>query len=484
MELRLAAPLHRLTVLHFSQRKQAKLFHIVTNVWGERHTELFLRMTLPNVLSAGNLPALAGMHRVRYRIYTTLVDQARIKASESGQRLARLVPLEFVTPLGERTPDVSFHVHWFHRAAAEAKREGAFAVFVPPDTLWSDGTFRRCGEIMADGFKAIATPFLQVVAETCLPEVVNKFGDESDGSIRIPAAGLYEMGRRHLHPLTALGMPRSPHARPALELYWPVPGEGFVSRFAVRELFAFDPRRCPITFLWYAGGAEDRDGIYFSSGPSDMGMLSVDHLDKYISNYIVGHTITPGDLVRSTLHPWNDTTQTRIFARQRVHWHGERKTPKRWRRAETNSDRAMREVEARRIAQRLWARLREVGCSRAAGVLALALEATALARQWREDTPLTVFVPTDEAFAAEEQKIATLLALGAELRLTRLLRRHVVAGKVGYARGLFLALDGSPTEIAFDDTAVRIDGRRAVDGPHCIEGITLWVIDGLLPATG
>jgi hypothetical protein len=35
--------------------------------------------------------------------------------------------VEFLTPLGQKTPDVSWHVHWFHRSAAEAKAAGAMA---------------------------------------------------------------------------------------------------------------------------------------------------------------------------------------------------------------------------------------------------------------------------------------------------------------------------------------------------------------------
>jgi hypothetical protein len=34
------------------------LFHVVSNVWGDSHVDLFLDLTLPNVLSPGNLPAL------------------------------------------------------------------------------------------------------------------------------------------------------------------------------------------------------------------------------------------------------------------------------------------------------------------------------------------------------------------------------------------------------------------------------------------
>jgi hypothetical protein len=377
-------------------------FHIITHVWGARHTALFLKMTLPNVLSSGNLPSLVINNDVRYRIYTTPADQAEIEASEQGRSLAKLMPVDFCTPLGTLKPEPFHHVHFNHRSATEAKLAGAIAVFVAPDSLWSDGTFHRCGEVMARGYKAIATPFLQVVAESCIPEALETFGCPDDGTILIPPSGLYDLGRRHLHPLTALAMPRSPHGRPALDMIWPVPGEGFVSRFALRELFAFDPRRCPITFLWYAGGAEDDENIYLATGPEDMAMLSVDPLDKYHDNYIVSHKICPGDLVRSTLHPWNvkDQNQTRVFSRRRMYWRSTTRDPKRWRRAESRSDLAMREVEVRSIAQRLWALLYDIGCTQAAGVLAVALEATPLARRWSANTPLTIFVPSNEAFAA------------------------------------------------------------------------------------
>ncbi len=448
------------------------LFHVITNVWGEEHTGLFLDMTLPNLLSAGNLPALAAAHQVSYRVHTTRRDRARVEASAHWQRLARLVQTEFVSPLGERTPDVSYHVHWFHKTAAEALRAGAVAVFVPPDTLWSDGTFRRCGEVMAEGrSKAIAVPFLQVAKETCLPEAQARFRVAGDDSIRIPAEGLAELGRRHLHPLTALAMPGSPHGRPALEGYWPAGPEGFVSRFAVRELFAFDPRRCPITFLWYAGGAEDREGIHFSSGPEDMGMLSVDALPKYFGNIIVDHEVAPADLARSTLHPWNDTTQTRTFARRRVTWRCGTARGRAWRRARVASDRAMREVEVRRIAQRLWAALRELGCARAAGILALALEATPLASRWREDVPLTVFAPADAAFdEAARARVARLLAPGAEAALSAFLRAHVARGGVDALPGRRRMLDGREAPV----------GAAATGAARDVDGVAVRVIDRLL----
>ena len=103
------------------------LFHIITNVWGERHVDLYLDLTLPNVLSPGNLPALARRHDIVYRFFTTPEARAQIERSMLFARLADTCTVEFLTPLGQKTPDVSWHVHWFHRSAAEAKAAGPMA---------------------------------------------------------------------------------------------------------------------------------------------------------------------------------------------------------------------------------------------------------------------------------------------------------------------------------------------------------------------
>jgi hypothetical protein len=453
------------------------LFHLITNVWGEQHTDLFLSMTLPNILSKGNLPALASLHKVIYRIHTTPGDQERIKLSIAGKLLAKLVTVEFLTPLGDRAPDVSYHVHWFQKTAAEAKKSGAVAVFIPPDTLWSDGSLRRCGEIMSSGYKAIAAPFLQVSLETCLPDAIARYSSSEGQVITISPENLTELACKHLHPLSALTLPKSPHGRPALELNWPVGNQGFVSRFAVRELFAFDPRRCPITFLWYAEGNEDQNGIYFGKGPHDIAMLSVDPLHKYLNNYIVDHAITVSDLVRSTLHPWNDTQQTKTFARKPVYWRKQEESSSTWRRVRHASDQAMRELEVRRVAQRLWKRLQEINCKRTAGIIALALEATDFAKLWRKDSPLTLLIPSDKAYDFNVYKnIEGLLEFGNEALLVHFLRSHIIIGNINDQGHFISPIEGERHEIIQNASGLSIAGMHADFIDSKIEGLTLYVL--------
>jgi hypothetical protein len=125
------------------------IFHVITNVWGDRHTAFFLNLTLPNILSGNNLPALAKQGELVYRFFTTPSAQAQIQDSDIGRRLSSLCRVEFITPLGQRTPEAIWHVHWFHRAAAEAKKTGAILIFVPPDTLWTDGAFKNMAKHIA-----------------------------------------------------------------------------------------------------------------------------------------------------------------------------------------------------------------------------------------------------------------------------------------------------------------------------------------------
>ena len=221
-------------------------FHIVTNVWGTRHVAFFLDVTLRNVLSPGNLPAMGAYGDVTYRIFTTVSGERQIRDSRYFAALTEVCDVEFVTPLGDRMPDVVWHVHWFHRSAAEAKLAGACPVFVPPDTLWTDGSLRTFAARLAEGYKGVACPFLLVNSDTLTPSLQ---AFEDGAALTIDAAEIARLGLQHLHPLHMLAMPGAPHARPAFEMHRSVDAHTMVSNYAVRELVAFDPSRCPITFL-------------------------------------------------------------------------------------------------------------------------------------------------------------------------------------------------------------------------------------------
>lgn len=429
---------------------------VITIVWGDEHAALFLELTLPNLLSAGNLPAIARRHDVTYRIFTTPDTVRQITGASIYARLAATCRVEFVTPLGARRPEAIWHLHWFHRSSAEAKVKGSTVLFVPPDTMWTDGALRRIARLIEGGKSAVACPFVQVTSETIVPDVRRRLLDRDTGVITYPGRDAWDLVRRHMHPLQIAGMPGAPHARPAFELHWPVGREGMISRYALREVVAFDPRRCPITFFLYADGDENLDAVHFETDGSEMLMLSVDPFHKYLQNYIVDHSCDGLDLARTTRHPLNDTRQTRAFARSSVVIGRREAGSSRWRREETRARVAERQVRVGRAAMLVSGLLRARGAGLMADLLSVGVAETGLVRRWRSEPPLDVIAPVDTAFDATLHAATLgLCGVGRERALEAFLLDHVVPGALE-ARRPARSLGGAPLHAIAEGDRLRI----------------------------
>jgi hypothetical protein len=454
------------------------VFHVITSVWGEHHTRLFLDLTLPNVLSARNLPTLARQGEVIYRFFTTPTAREHIAASQMGKRLASIVTVEYVTPLGNRTPETIWHINWFHRAAAEAKVAGAIAVFVPPDTLWTDGSFARMGEHIAAGKRGVACPFIHVVSDTCVSEARETFVDRS-GVLTIPPSKVWAFAHRHMHPLQALAMPGAPHARPMFEIHW-ADQNGMLSRYAFRELVAFDPRRCPHTFFWYPDGPEDLKDLHFGSDPFDMVMLSVDPLEKYLQNYILDHSCQPIDVARTTLHPLNNTQQTRLFISRSVRINSGAQNANLVRRQERSARLAVRDIRVGRAAMLVCSKLLEYGCERMADLLSVALLDTHLSRRWRAEPPLTVVATCDGALSTDDlNSLRSLMAPGCERQLVDVILDHVIVGRLIGGRPV-RSLGGTLLLSEFGRTTTTINGVKVLHALKDLEGVEVYILDGIV----
>ncbi len=455
-------------------------FHVITNVWGKHHTSLFLDLTLPNVLSAGNLPALVRRGEVIYRFFTTPSSRAQIEASKIGQQLASTCQVEFATPLGDRTPDSIWHIHWFHRAAAEAKLAGSIAVFVPPDTLWTDGAFEHMAEHIESGKRAIACPFILVTSDTCISEAQQRFLDPTTGILTIPPSEMWPFVRRHIHPNHALAIPNSPHARPVSEAYWPAGAEGTLNLHAFRDLMAFDAQRCPLTFFCFADGPEDVDGIHFATEYADMLMLSVDPIGKYLENYILDHSATPFDVSRTTLHPLNDTKQTRLFLSKPVSVYSSKPNTSSWRRGERLTKALARDIRVGRMAMLICRELLEHGCEQMADLISVALMETNLSHRWRTEVPLTVFATRDRAFSAKQRNsLVYLMKPGREWELRNMVLDHVLEGslQLGSAR---LTLSGTPVRLNIGNAERKLNDITITTGPINLDGAELYILDGVI----
>jgi uncharacterized surface protein with fasciclin (FAS1) repeats len=119
--------------------------------------------------------------------------------------------------------------------------------------------------------------------------------------------------------------------------------------------------------------------------------------------------------------------------------------------------------------------------------LVAAVEAAGLVDALKGEGPLTVFAPTDDAFAALPE--GTIDALLADIpALTDILLYHVVEGKVMAANVVELSsaqtLQGQLVDIAVEDGAVMIDGAKVIITDIEASNGVIHVIDAvILPET-
>ena len=370
-------------------------FDLTTCIWGQWHINIMNQVMLPTLLAPNNLPELTSRFEVRFIISTTHAGKSEIEALPIFPKLCAIVKTIIQVDTEEEEPGHMHHVNWYHTAIQKARTFGAICVFVPPDVAWSNGTFSHMSHAMGNGKLGTAMPYLRVISETCLPELIS-INNRKNESLHIPPGDLVKLGMQHLHPLTAAAMAKSQHGRPSLEMLWRIPGEGVVMRHIVRELFSFDPTKINLTHLWYAGGQINPENIHIVTDSDDMFMLSFAPLLKDIPLYLQNHEVTDLDIARSSLHPLNDTPLNDDFPRHRIRLHYGPVNESKWRRTERLSDIMLKRALVMRKILQIWRELKNTNtCNHTCQILAIALQTSSLARRWPVDTPCTAIVPTD-----------------------------------------------------------------------------------------
>ena len=117
--------------------------------------------------------------------------------------------------------------------------------------------------------------------------------------------------------------------------------------------------------------------------------------------------------------------------------------------------------------------------------LAKALQAADLVETLKGAGPFTVFAPTDEAFAKlPAGTLETLLKPENKAKLQRILKAHVVAGKVMAAEVLTTssakAVSGDTLTIALRDGGVTVDGAKVVKTDIAATNGVIHVIDSVI----
>lgn len=203
-----------------------KEFIFITPVWGDGHIKLFLEIGLPSLLASGNLPALAKRGRVKYFIYLKTND------AESFQRAAILCELKKIVDVSFIVFDDYFSNHhsamsWCHKQGFnEAVERGSYAVFIPPDCIWSNQAMSSMCDIVERGYKIIHMSGIRLASE--LFSLALK---PYQGRVDFTPRELVKLALPYLHPITCSHFfdEKEGGLMPA-NLFWTVDETGILAR--------------------------------------------------------------------------------------------------------------------------------------------------------------------------------------------------------------------------------------------------------------
>lgn len=192
----------------FPRTKALRPLIISITVWGVRYTELFVRYFIPSILSANNIPALAGIRDVHFDIYTTAEFMPAISTASSFRELSRYAQIQMVefskeilaTTEYERNSSLRYYIFGgFHHVSIERARAlKADIICIAPDGVHSDGSFYNYARLVDQGYKAVMFTATRGQAETLRP-ILDRMRDEATQSLTLPSRALVALAARHVH---------------------------------------------------------------------------------------------------------------------------------------------------------------------------------------------------------------------------------------------------------------------------------------------
>lgn len=201
-------------------------FNILMVVWGAPYIEVMVRLTIPTLLYPGNIPALAARHQCKVIFFTRASDEVLIREAESVQRLAELLPIEFVHFDPEAAPNIYLAMSDAHKAGClSAKDEGAKVIVASPDGLFADGCCSAIARQAELGRAAVMCSGLRLLQEEVLAVLPSRI------STPIAPREMVSLTVDYLHPESERYSVESKNFYPIpSQLIWPMGRKGFLMR--------------------------------------------------------------------------------------------------------------------------------------------------------------------------------------------------------------------------------------------------------------
>jgi hypothetical protein len=302
-------------------KRSSRTYHLVTPVWGESYTRLYLEVVIPAQLAAGNLSAFSDNPNNRYVIFTRATDAERIRASAVYAQLNNLMTVSIQLIEEEiRVPHDTMS-NCFRRGINEAEAADAAVVFLTPDLVFANGSFAALKRLCEQGADVVYIPGIRTLKHSVSSVLKTYF---QDGRIAVPPRELMRIALDHLHPLadSSWWEEGDGDLLPA-NIYWRVGNEGLLGRCShLHPLLVAPQRKKPIFF-----GTVDDDFVP-AACPNETRDYVVTDSDELLAielsnpgrHFLTGFRKGSIDDVVTWAEQFTDTRHRSLFRRQvRLH---------------------------------------------------------------------------------------------------------------------------------------------------------------------
>jgi hypothetical protein len=179
--------------------------HLLVAVYGKKFTALFAEITAANLVALVDEipPVLRGASKVR--ILTTADDALVLEDAPSIQKLRTRIQVEILNAVkmsgferyGGHGPMCLALAH----GVEEASAVGAALIFVPPDVVFSNGSFATLIRAATNGYRAVIGPSLRAKLEPLHDRFLQIMMEKGGSVLQVDARELAQLIFEHWHPI-------------------------------------------------------------------------------------------------------------------------------------------------------------------------------------------------------------------------------------------------------------------------------------------
>jgi hypothetical protein len=214
------------------EQNPVRPFYFTVIFWGDVYRRYFLHLLLASLLSPNNIPALNPDRKSKFLIVTTQEDWDALQSEPLFIELQRYVePVWFEMPFPKPDDLKMLVMSKGHKlVSTKAFEDRAYAVYVTPDLVLSDGSVAAMQRLAEAGRKVVLSVAIRFAQEALLHEMERGGYFKPGRPLVLPARDLMRMALKHLHTETLRYEFDAPYfADMPISVYWWVPnGDGMI----------------------------------------------------------------------------------------------------------------------------------------------------------------------------------------------------------------------------------------------------------------